>query len=62
MSILSLRDGTKVALCQIALVQPDKMDWCKVTLLSGESFECQDYERINNALEQWLKQVEKSNA
>ena len=56
MSVLTLRDGTKVALSQIALVQPDKMDWCKVTLLSGESFECQDYERINKALENHIKQ------
>ena len=57
MSVLTLKDGTKVSLSQIALVQPDKMDWCKVTLLSGESFQCQDYERINRALDEWLKET-----
>lgn len=54
---ISLKDGSYVDVRQIALVQPDKMDWCRVTLESGIQFYCQDHERIKRALDDYQKEL-----
>ena len=53
---ISLKDGSYVDVRQIALVQPDRRDWCRVTLESGVQFDCQDYERISRALSDYQKE------